>query len=118
MYEGLKLVVKPRSSNNLVYYVYIVASVRRTLYVGVTNDLRTRIYQHKTGAMPGFTSRYKVNRLVYFEHADDARAAIAREKQLKGWLRQRKIALIESVNPEWEDLADRAGLPEMSTRAC
>jgi putative endonuclease len=101
-----------------MYFVYILASVRRTLYTGMTSDLRGRVYQHKTGAIPGFTSRYKVNRLVYFEPAEDALAAIAREKQLKGWTRQRKIALIESVNPEWEDLSDRVGLPQMATRAC
>ncbi|WP_420127805.1 GIY-YIG nuclease family protein [Longimicrobium sp.] len=101
-----------------MYYVYILASVRRTLYVGMTNDLRRRVYQHKTGAVTGFTSRYRVNRLVYFELADSAEAAIVREKQLKGWLRQRKLALIESMNPEWEDLSDRVGLPHMATRAC
>jgi putative endonuclease len=105
-------------SDAIMYYVYIVVSIRRTLYVGMTSDLPGRVYQHKTGAFPGFTSRYKVNRLVYFERADDARAAIAREKELKGWLRQRKIALIESVNPEWEDLSDRVRLPQMATRAC
>jgi putative endonuclease len=101
-----------------MYYVYILASVRRTLYIGMTSNLRGRVYQHKTGAIPGFTARYKVNRLVYFEPVEDAQAAIAREKQLKGWTRQRKIALIESVNPEWEDLSDRVGLPHMVSRAC
>jgi putative endonuclease len=100
-----------------VYFVYILASVKRTLYIGVTNDLRRRVYEHKTGAIPGFTARYKVNRLVYFEPAEEAIAAIAREKQLKGWLRQRKLDLIEAANPEWEDLSDRAGLAQMVTRA-
>jgi putative endonuclease len=118
LYDGLKFVVESVPSSNLMYYVYIVASIQRALYVGMTGDLRGRVYQHKTGAFPGFTSRYKVNRLVYFERADDAEAAIAREKQLKGWLRRRKIALIESMNPEWEDLSDRVGLPQMATRAC
>lgn len=98
-----------------MYYVYIVASISRTLYIGVTNDLRRRVYQHKMGNIPGFTARYKVNRLVYFESAEEA--AIAREKQLKGWVRRRKLALIEAENPEWNDLSDRIGLPQMATRA-
>lgn len=100
-----------------MFYVDILASVSRTLYIGVTSDLRNRVRQHKTGAISGFTKRYKVNRLVYFEAADDSYAAIAREKQLKGWVRRRKIELIESMNPEWEDLSDRIGLAGMSTRA-
>lgn len=98
------------------YYVYILASVKRTLYIGVTNDLRRRLYEHKTGAVPGFTTRYKVDRFVYFEAVGQAETAIQREKQLKGWVRKRKLELIESQNPEWEDLADRAGLPEMVAR--
>jgi putative endonuclease len=100
-----------------MFYVYILASTTRTLYVGVTNDLRRRVYEHKTGIIPGFTARYKVNRLVYFEIADEALAAIAREKQLKGWTRRRKVELIEAKNPEWDDLADRIGLRQMATRA-
>jgi putative endonuclease len=99
------------------YYVYIVASVKRTLYIGMTNDLRRRLYEHKTGAISGFAARYKVDRLVYFESTGDVEAAIRREKQLKGWGRSKKISLIESQNPEWEDLADRAGLPALATRA-
>lgn len=99
-----------------MYYVYILASIQRTLYTGMTNDLRRRAHQHKTGAIPGFTARYKVNRLVYFEAAETAEAAIEREKQLKGWVRRKKVALIEAGNPEWEDLSDRAGLPEMVRR--
>ena len=93
------------------YYVYIVASLQKALYVGMTNDLRRRMYEHKTGAIPGFTARYRVNRLVYFETHTDVRAAISREKQLKGWLRKRKVALIQAENAEWEDLSDRIGLP-------
>jgi putative endonuclease len=93
------------------YYVYIVASLRKALYVGVTSDLPGRIYKHKTGALGGFTARYRVDRLVYFEPHADVRLAISREKQLKGWLRKRKVALIEAENAEWEDLADRIGLP-------
>lgn len=93
------------------YHVYIVASINRTLYVGSTNDLRRRVHEHKTSAVDGFTRRYRVNRLVHFEAFTDIRDAKKREKQLKGWLRRRKIALIEASNPEWEDLADRIGLP-------
>ena len=89
------------------YYVYIVASIQRTLYIGMTNDLPRRIYEHKTGAIPGFTRRYRVNRLVHVEAFTDVRDAQAREHQLKGWTRQKKVALIEAENAEWEDLADR-----------
>jgi putative endonuclease len=85
------------------YHVYIVASITKTLYIGVTNDLRRRVYQHKTGAMGGFTSRYNVNRLVHYEAFKDIRDARQREKQLKGWVRRRKIELIRAQNPEWED---------------
>ena len=87
------------------YYVYILASVSRVLYVGVTSNLRLRIGQHKQKKLPGFTARYNVTRLVYVEESKDVAAAIAREKQLKRWTRARKIALIETANPLWEDLA-------------
>lgn len=88
-----------------LYYVYIMASLSRTLYTGVTNDLERRVYEHKHKALPGFTAQYNVNRLVYFEDAPDVKAAIAREKQIKSWSRGKKIALIESVNPTWDDLS-------------
>jgi putative endonuclease len=97
------------------YHVYILASLRRTLYIGVTSNLRYRVHQHKTGLLSGFTSKYRVNRLVHFEEFSDVNAARAREKQLKGWVRRRKIALIEAENPEWEDLADRIGVPLSAT---
>jgi putative endonuclease len=87
------------------YFVYIVTNRTRTLYVGVTNDLPRRIYEHRSGEIPGFTSKYKIHRLVYFEDFVDIRQAIAREKEIKGWLRGRKIQLIESVNPRWKDLS-------------
>ena len=77
----------------------------RTLYTGVTNDLERRVYQHKQKLVPGFTTKYNITQLVYFEATQDVRAAIAREKQIKGWLRTRKIALIEAANPEWKDLS-------------
>jgi putative endonuclease len=89
-----------------IYYVYIMASRSRVLYVGVTNDLARRVQEHKQGLVPGFTSKYRVHRLVYFEKFYDISEAIAREKAIKGWKRSRKVDLIESRNPVWEDLAD------------
>lgn len=89
------------------FHVYILASSTRRLYVGVTSDLERRVCEHKSGLVPGFTAHYNITRLVHFEETNSARTAIAREKQVKGWLRKRKIALIESLNPAWEDLAER-----------
>ena len=86
------------------HYVYIVASWSRVLYIGMTNDLQRRIWQHRTKAFEGFSSKYNCRRLVYFEVFPDPTSAIAREKALKGWLREKKIALIESANPTWRDL--------------
>jgi putative endonuclease len=77
----------------------------RTLYTGVTNDLMRRVYEHKTGRGSSFTRKYRIKKLVYYEETTDVHAALAREKQIKGWLRSKKIALIESVNPDWEDLS-------------
>ena len=89
----------------MAYYVYLLASGKHgTLYLGVTNDLVRRIYEHRTKAVPGFTSRYRVNRLVWFECYDDPLSAITREKQIKKWRRDWKIALIEQDNPDWLDL--------------
>lgn len=89
------------------YYVYILASKKKgTLYIGVTNDLIRRMYEHRNGVVEGFTKRFHVHRLVYFEQTEDVSAAILREKQFKRWLRQWKIELIERANPEWEDLTD------------
>jgi putative endonuclease len=89
----------------IVYYVYIVASRKHgTLYLGVTNDLVRRVYEHKTHAVRGFTSRYRVHILVWFECHDDILNAIAREKELKKWRREWKINLIERSNPEWAHL--------------
>ncbi len=87
-------------------YVYILASKTRVLYVGVTSDLATRMLQHKSKSKPGFTAEYNVDRLVYRESCETMTAAIAREKQIKGWTRKKKIALIEQFNPEWKDLAE------------
>ena len=88
------------------YCVYILASRSRVLYTGVTNDLARRVREHKQGLIPGFTQKYRVTRLVYFEEFGDIRDAIAREKQIKGWVRARKLALIEAHNPTWDDLAE------------
>jgi len=88
------------------YYVYIMASRSRTLYVGVTNDLVQRVFEHKNKLTAGFTKKCNIANLVYYEIADDVRVAIQREKQVKGWLRKKKIALIEAMNPEWKDLSD------------
>jgi putative endonuclease len=87
------------------FSVYIMASRSGTLYIGVTNDLARRVYEHKHGLVPGFTSKYRVTRLVYCQHTDDIGAAIDREKQLKRWSRRKKLALVESVNPKWQDLS-------------
>jgi putative endonuclease len=91
---------QPRS-----YYVYIVASLSRTLYTGVTNDLERRVVEHKSGTGSRFVSRYRVTSLVYFEEFSDINAAIEREKQIKGLARSKKIALIETMNRGWKDLS-------------
>jgi putative endonuclease len=87
------------------YYLYIMASRSKRLYVGVTSDLHRRCYQHKTGAFEGFTNRYAITSLVYYEQFAEPMAAIKREKQIKGWLRKRKMELIEGLNPDWKDLS-------------
>jgi len=88
------------------YYVYIMANRSKTLYIGVTNDLNRRVYEHKRKLVPGFTSRYGLNRMVYYESCASPRDAISREKKIKGLLRVKKIALIEAMNPDWDDLSD------------
>src|SRR5271156_741834 len=84
-------------------HVYPLESRSRTLYTGVTNDLMRRTFEHRQGLVPGFTSRYRIHRLVHFETFRDVRVAIAREKQIKGWDRAKRVALIEEKNPTWED---------------
>jgi putative endonuclease len=87
------------------YFVYILTNKRHTvLYTGVTSDLKRRVYQHRMKLLAGFTSRYNVNKLVYYEVADNPEAAISREKQIKGGSRAKKIALINGMNPQWADL--------------
>jgi putative endonuclease len=91
----------------LAYYVYLLASRKHgTLYLGVTNHLARRAFEHKTKAVPGFTAKYGVDRLVWFECYDDPVSAIAREKEIKKWRRDWKITLIERDNPDWIDLYD------------
>jgi putative endonuclease len=88
------------------YYVYITASLTRVLYIGITNSIERRIVEHKEKIHEGFTNQYNVNRLVYYEAFTDVRNAIAREKALKGWRREKKITLINSVNPAWKDISE------------
>ncbi len=90
---------------NRTYCVYILASRSRNLYTGVTGNLEHRMLEHRQGLVPGFTTRYRIFRLVHFEFFADIRDAIAREKEIKGWRREKKIRLIELKNPTWEDLA-------------
>ena len=90
---------------NRLFYVYLLASRSRVLYTGITNNLERRLREHRLGEREGFTKRYRVHRLVCFECYRDVRGAIAREKQIKGWRREKKVALIEAENPTWEDLS-------------
>lgn len=88
------------------YYIYILCNKKNgVLYTGVTNDMKRRLYEHKKKLVPGFTQKYNCDRLVYFKSTPEVSTAIQREKQLKGWLRSRKIGLIESKNPQWLDLS-------------
>ena len=88
------------------YYVYIMTNRSDTLYTGVTNDLQRRVYEHKQKLLDGFTKKYNIDMLAYYEDTDDVEAAIRREKQIKGWRRSKKVALIESMNPQWRDLSE------------
>ena len=92
------------------YCVYILASLSRALYVGITSELEQRVWQHKLGIFGGHTSKYKINRLLYYERFSNPTQAIAREKEMKRWLRQKKIEIIEKDNPEWADLSEHWGL--------
>ena len=88
------------------YYVYIMTNKSRTLYIGVTNNLIRRVYEHKNKLIEGFTKKYNIQFLVYYESGLDINSAITREKEIKGWIRKKKIALIDSVNPQWKDLSE------------
>jgi len=98
-----------RDGSNYTFWVYIMVSRTGTLYTGVTGYIDQRILQHKMDSIEGFTKRYQIHRLVYYETYDQVLRAIAREKQLKGWRRDKKIALIEKINPRWQDLAEHWG---------
>ena len=88
------------------YYVYMMTNeYNNVIYIGVTNDLARRVYEHKSGLIEGFTKQYNVHKLVWFESCHDVKMAIAREKQLKGWIRSKKEELIQKMNPEWKDLS-------------
>ena len=96
-----------QSMTSKTYYVYILASKRNgTLYIGVTNDLKRRIYEHKNNLIKGFTEKYNIHNLVYYEETNDVSVAIKREKQIKSWSRKKKISLIEKENPVWRDIAE------------
>ena len=93
------------------YYVYIMSSLSRRIYTGVTNNLFRRVMQHKSGEYKGFTQRYRINRLVYYESFQYVNNAIGREKRIKGLDRAKRVALIERNNPTWDDLAEEWGKP-------
>jgi putative endonuclease len=93
------------------YYVYIMASRSLTLYTGVTGDIYHRALQHRAGEIEGFTKKYHINRLVYYETFKYVNNALAREKQIKAWTRSKRLALIKTMNPAWQDLADGWGEP-------
>lgn len=93
-------------SDERTYSVYIMASLSGVLYVGMTNDILRRVHEHKSGTVDGFTRRYKCHRLVWFDSTPDVTAAIAREKQIKGWRRSKKEDLIRDMNPAWRDLSE------------
>jgi len=91
---------------NKQYYVYIMTNTARTLYTGITNNLERRVYEHKMKLIPGFAVRYGLDRLVYYETGENINDAVNREKQIEGWLRSKKVELIESMNPDWKDLSN------------
>jgi len=94
------------------YFVYIMTNPSRTLYTGITNSLRRRTREHKEKRADGFTAKYNITRLVYFESFGDVRNAIEREKQIKSWTRAKRVALIESINPKWDDLSREWDQPQ------
>jgi len=98
------------------YYVYLLTNWNnRVIYAGVTNDLNRRLYEHKNKLIPGFTKKYHLNKLVYFEETQDINAAIAREKEIKKWRREKKDKLVNQINPNWQDLSE--GLQDFSLRS-
>jgi putative endonuclease len=104
-----------KTSNSKSYFVYIMSSPSRTLYTGVTNDLERRVNEHKSGTLDGFTKRYRIDRLVYFQETNDIGGAIAAEKQIKSLVRSKKIALIEQENPSLQDLSAESNEDRVSS---
>jgi putative endonuclease len=94
------------------YFVYIMANASKILYIGMTNSLRRRVREHKLKLTPGFATKYNITRLVYFESFEDVRNAIEREKQIKAWTRAKRVALVESMNPKWNDLSREWDQPQ------
>jgi len=105
----MALVTIPLETIVRSYWVYILGSRTGTLYVGITNNLELRVAEHRAGEIKGFTAKYGVHRLLYFEETTEVAAALAREKQIKGWRRSKKIALIRTSNPSWRDLSRGGG---------
>jgi len=103
------MLFRMRDGFHYKFWVYILSSRSGTLYVGITGFFSRRIHQHKYDSIEGFTKKYQCHRLVYYESHQDVQVAIAREKQIKRWSREKKITLIERVNPRWEDLAENWG---------
>ena len=99
------------------YYIYILTNKSRTLYTGMTNNLVRRLFEFKNKLIDGFTKKYNITKFVYFEVFNNINDAIHREKQIKGWLRIKKIALVESINPEWKDLSEELFLEDSSLRS-
>jgi len=100
------------------YYIYLLSNWNnKVLYVGMTNNLARRVYEHKNKLVDGFTKRYNVNKLVYYEETQDVHTAISREKEIKKWRREKKNRLIESVNPYWYDLSSKLGFEDVSLRS-
>jgi putative endonuclease len=106
---GVLLFPAMREGRFYKFWVYIMSSSSGTLYIGMAGFIDTRVFQHKSGEIDGFTSKYQCSRVVYYEQYDDVYVAKRRERQLKGWRREKKIALIEKMNPRWEDLAENWG---------
>ncbi len=92
------------------YYVYIMSSLSGALYIGFTSDLRKRVFEHKNDVVDGFTKKYRCHKLVYYEAGESFEGVLAREKQLKNWRREKKIFLIEKMNPGWKDLFENLGI--------
>jgi putative endonuclease len=103
-------------SDTRQYYVYMMTNCSQTIYTGITNDLPRRVYEHKNKLAARFTRKYNIDILVYYESTSDVFSAIAREKQIKGWVRNKKVSLIESINPDWKDLSKDFDVSESSDR--